>query len=357
MDKSFEGAIPVCYHLPMDSKKFDSPTAPGGRPRQVPIPEVDIPTKPGLPIPLEEPLLSQGVRTLNSFPSTPGRDEAVLPYISPEERERVSQQFSVLFSKIGTTENIPADEVTKEQLKKSFVYARFGRYLTTEALKDWCIKGIDAEITKRVINVISLLLKEEEEEEREEAAQFSENASKFRADEKLIKVRLAHLIEDLIIRSEERPEYFLSAGFTDDMYDLLEMDLVKAHPQALLEVLGELSLKLPHAWGLHLIRLEHAAGARLYRELFAFLKLNQDELTAKPEYLREELRELRKNDLFSLHPRALKRALARLRSEGSPQEKSQAVTVRPLSRDADGLMARSRAMQVDAIEAMLKDEK
>lgn len=335
----------------MDSKKFDSPTAPGGRPRQVPIPEADIPTKPGRPIPLEEPLLSQEVRTLNSFPSTPGGDGAVLPFISPEERERVSQQFSVLFSKNEE------EKVLKDELTHSFVYARFGRYLTTEALKDWCIKGIDVEITKRVINVISLLLKEEEEEEREEATQFSENALKFRADEKLIKVRLSHLIEDLILRSEKRPEYFLSPGFTDDIYDLFEMEQVKTHPRVLLDVLGELSVKLPHAWGLHLIRLEHAAGARVYRELSAFLKLNQEELTAKPAYLRKELQELRKMDVFSLHPRAVIRALERLREEGSSQEKSQVVTVRPPSRDADGLMARSRAMQVDAIEAMLKDEK
>lgn len=340
----------------MDSKKFDSPTVPGGRSRQVPIPEAEVPTRPGRPIPLEEPLLSQKVRTLNSFPSTPGRDGAVLPFISPEERERVSQQFSVIFSKIDTTGNTVTDQAIKERLKKSFVYARFGRYLTTEALKDWYIRGKDEEITKRVKNVISLLLEEEEEEERNEAPQFTENTLKFRADEKLIKIRLSNFIEDLVIRSEERPEYFLSPGFADDMYDLLEMDQVKAHPQVLLEVLGELSLKLPHAWGLHLIRLEHAAGARLYRELFAFLKLNQDELTAKPAYLREELQELRKKDIFSLHPRALKRALVRLRSEGSPQEKSQAATMRPPSRDTDRLMARSRAMQVDAIEAMLKDE-
>ncbi len=334
----------------MDSKKFESPTAPGGRPRQTPIPEADIPTKPGRPIPLEEPLLSQEVRTLNSFPSTPGRDGAVLPFISPEERERVSQQFSVIFSKNEE------EKVLKDELTRSFVYARFGRYLTTEALKDWCIKGIDAEITKRVINVISLLLKEEEVEQREEAAQFSENAQKFRADEKLIKVRLSHLIEDLIVRSEERPAYFLSPGFTDDIYDLFEMEQVKTHPRVLLDVLGELSVKLPHAWGLHLIRLEHAAGARVYRELSAFLKLNQEELTSRPAYLRKELQELRKMDVFSLHPRAVTRALERLREEGSPQEKSQAATMRPPSRDADGLMVRSRAMQVDAIEAMLKDE-
>lgn len=346
----------MCYYPSMDSNKFDSPKLPGGRPKQVPTPEAEVPTKPGRPIPLEESLLSQEVHTLNSFPSTPGRDEAVLPFISPEERDRVSQQFSVIFSKGDAVENALTDEVLKERLKNSFVYTRFGRYLTTEALKDWYIKGSDEEITKRVKNVISLLLKEEEEEEKNETPLFNESTLKFRADETLIKRRLSYLIEDLIIRSEERPEYFLSPRFTDDMYDLLEMDQVKAHPRAFLEVLGELSFKLPHAWGLHLIRLEHAAGARLYRELFAFLKLNQDELTAKPAYLRNELQELRKNDIFSLHPRALKRALARLRSEGSPQEKSQSVTVRPPSRDVDGSMAQSRAMQVDAIEAMLKDE-
>ncbi len=346
----------MCYHSSMDSKKFDSLRSFEGRPKQDPIPEADVPTKPGRPIPQEEPLLSQELHTLNSFPSTPGRDEAVLPFISPEERDRVSQQFSVIFSKGATAEKAYTDEALKERLKNSFVYARFGRYLTTEALKDWYIKGNDEEITKRVTNVISLLLKEEEDEEKNEAMQFNENTLKFRADETLIKRRLSYLIEDLIVRSEERPDYFLSPVFADDMYDLLEMDQVKAHPQAFLEVLGELSFKLPHAWGLHLIRLEHAAGARLYRELLAFLKLNQDELTAKPTHLRNELQELRKTDLFSLHPRALKRALARLRSEGSPQEKSQAVTVRPPSRDVDGSMAQSRAMQVDAIEAMLKDE-
>lgn len=340
----------MCYHLSMNQKKFDSPTMPGGRPKQPGIIGAEEQTKPGLPVPLSEALASQAATTLKSFPAIPGRDETVLSFISPEERERVSQQFSVIFSKNK------GEEVLKDELKRSFVYARFGRYLTTEALKDWSINGEDEEITKRVKTVISLLLQEEEEEERKETFQLDENRSKLKADQAIIKRRLSGLIEDLIVRSERSPEYFSSPGFDDDLCDLLEMDEVREHPRVLLAVLGELSLKLPTAWGLHLIRLEHVAETRLYRELSAFLELNKGQLTTKPPYLREELRELRSQDLFVRHPRALERALARLRWASTPEEKRQALTARPPAKDPEGLLSQSRVAQVDAIEAMLKDE-